>query len=154
MTVARFRRGVMALVAGCLINYLGDHLLGVRIELFWGLSTFNLLWFLDVFIVPFIAGIAVGVIFGLGGKWMCYFPPLIVRFYAYFETLKIIGIPDGAKLMPMGWWGFFVILAIESAAIGGVIGEIMIKRTYGRKPTHLEYQERAAKTQEKSQTDA
>ena len=34
--------------------------------------------------------------------------------------------------MPIGWWGFFVILTIESAAIGGVIGEVMIKRTYGR----------------------
>jgi hypothetical protein len=57
----------------------------------------------------------------------------------------------------MGWWGFFVILAVESAAIGGVMGEILIKRTYGRKPIHLEYQERAAKAhkaQEKSQTDA
>jgi xanthosine utilization system XapX-like protein len=154
MTATRFKKGVLALVAGCLINYLGDHLLGVRIELFWGLSTFSLLWFLDVFIVPFVAGIAVGTIFGLGGKWLCYFPPLIVRFYGYFETMKIIGVPDGAALMPMGWWGFFVILAVESAAIGGVIGEIMIKRTYGRKPTHLEYEERAAKAREKSQTDA
>ena len=34
--------------------------------------------------------------------------------------------------MPLGWWGFFLILAIESAAVGGVIGEVMIKRTYGR----------------------
>jgi hypothetical protein len=34
--------------------------------------------------------------------------------------------------MPMGWWGFYVILAIEAAAIGGVIGEVVIKRTYGR----------------------
>ena len=154
MTASRFKKGVLALVVGCLINFVGDHLLGVRIELFWGLSTFNLLWFLAVFIVPFVAGTAVGMIFGLGGKWMSYFPPLIVRFYAYFETMKFIGIPDGAALMPMGWWGFFVILAMESAAIGGVMGEILIKRTYGRKPTHLEYQERVAKTQEKSQTDA
>jgi hypothetical protein len=68
--------------------------------------------------------------------------------------MKFIGIPDGAALMPMGWWGFFVILAVESAAIGGVMGEILIKRTYGRKSTHLEYEERAAKTREKSQTDA
>jgi len=153
MTATRFRKGVTALVVGSLLIYAGDHLLGVRIELFWGLKTFNLLWFLDVFIVPLIAGLAVGMIFGLGGKWMCYFPPLIVRFYGYFETMKIVGIPDGAALMPMGWWGFFVILAVESAAIGGVMGEILIKRTYGRKPIHLEYQERAAKTREKSQTD-
>jgi hypothetical protein len=154
MTATRFKKGLTALVVGCALNYLGDHLLGVRMELFWGLSTFSLLWFIDVFILPFIVGIVVGMIFGLGGKWLCYFPPLVVRFYAYFETLKIIGVPDGAALMPMGWWGFFVILAVESAAIGGVVGEIMIKRTYGRKPIHLDYQERAAKAREKSQTDA
>lgn len=153
MTATRFKKGVMALVAGCLIIYAGDHLLGIRIELFHGLSTFNPFWFIDVFIVPFIAGTAVGMIFGLGGKWMCYFPPLIVRFYGYFETLKIIGVPDGTSLMPMGWWGFFVILAVESAAIGGVVGEILIKRTYGRKPVHLEYRERSDKAHEKSQTD-
>ena len=44
----------------------------------------------------------------------------------------------------------FVILAVESAAIGGVVGEIVIKRTYGRKQIHLEYQDRATKTHEKS----
>jgi hypothetical protein len=150
MAAMRFKKGVVALIAGSLIIYVGDHLLGIRIELFHGLSTFNPLWFLDVFIVPFIAGTAVGMIFGLGGKWMCYFPPLIVRFYGYFESLRLIDIPNGSHLMPMGWWGFFVILAVESAAIGGVVGEIVIKRTYGRKPIHLEYENRVSKTHEKS----
>lgn len=154
MTATRFKKGVLALVVGCLIIYLSDHLLGIRIELFWGLSMFSFFWFLAVFIVPFIAGTAVAIIYGFGGKWLAHFPPLIVCFYAYFESMKFIGIPDGAALMPMGWWGFFVILSIESAAAGGVMGEILIKRTYGRKPTHLEYQERAAKAQEKSRTDA
>jgi hypothetical protein len=93
-----------AILVGCVVNYIGDALLGVRIELFWG---------------------------GLGGKWWAYFPPLIVRLAAYFETEYFIGVPDGAHLMPMGWWAFFVILAIECSAIGGVFGEIMVKRIYG-----------------------
>ena len=59
-------------------------------------------------------------------------PPLIVRFIAYYETAYSLGVPPGAELMPLGWWGFFVILAIESAAIGGILGEIIFKRTYGR----------------------
>jgi hypothetical protein len=33
--------------------------------------------------------------------------------------------------MPLGWWGFFVILSIESSAIGGVVGEVTNKRIYG-----------------------
>jgi hypothetical protein len=119
-------------MVGCLVNYVGDRLIGVRIELFWGLQTFNFLWFLQLFVLPVFVGMAVSMVFGLGGKWLSYFPPLIVRFIAYFETKDIIGVPDGAQLMPMGWWGFFVILAVECAAIGGVLGEIMIKRVYGR----------------------
>jgi hypothetical protein len=119
-------------MVGCLVNYVGDKLLGVRIELFWGLQTFNVVWFLQLFILPILVGMSVSFIYGLGGKWLCYIPPLIVRFIAYYETQYIIGVPDGASLMPMAWWGFFVILAIESAVIGGVAGEIMIKRIYGR----------------------
>ena len=132
MTKARFVTGALALMVGCLVNYVGDRILGVRIELFWGLQTFNFIWFLQLFILPVLVGWSVSAVFGLGGKWLCYFPPFIVRSIAYWESLYLIGIPEGAHLMPVGWWLFFVILAVESAAIGGVLGEIMIKRIYGR----------------------
>jgi hypothetical protein len=151
--MSRIKRGSVALLVGCLLNYLGDHLLGVRLELFQGLETFNTLWFLDIFILPFIVGGVVGMMYGLGGKWLCYFPPLIVRLYSYYEALKLPSYPDGASLMPMGWWGFFVILAIEAAAFGGIAGEILVKRTYGRKPVHLEYQDKAAQSKVKSEFD-
>ena len=87
MNWQRFVTGTVAVVVASGINHFGDRLLGVRIELFWGLSTFNFLWFLDMFVVPFIAGMVVSLIFGLGGKWLCYFPPLIVRAIAYYETV-------------------------------------------------------------------
>ena len=132
MTIQRFITGTLAIMVGCLVNYVGDKILGVRIELFWGLQTFNFLWFLQLFILPIVVGMSVSAIYGLGGKWLCYFPPLIIRFIAYYETLYLVGVPDGASLMPMAWWGFFVIIAIECAVIGGVAGEIMIKRIYGR----------------------
>jgi hypothetical protein len=62
----------------------------------------------------------------------------VVRWFAYYETQHIIGIPDGAALMPLGWWGFFVILAMEAAMFGGVMGEIMNKRIYGwKKARHV-----------------
>ena len=132
MTKARFATGALALMVGCLVNYVGDRILGVRIELFWGLQTFNFIWFIQLFILPVLVGWSVSAVFGLGGKWLCYFPPFIVRSIAYWESAYLIGIPEGAQLMPVGWWLFFVILAVESAAIGGVLGEIMIKRIYGR----------------------
>lgn len=123
---------VLAIAVGCLVNFLGDWLLGVRVELFWGLETFNFLWFLSIFVLPIFVGISVSFIYGLGGKWIAFFPPLIVRYYAYYQTENITGIPAGADLMPMGWWGFFVILAMEVSMIGGILGEIAVKRIYGR----------------------
>ena len=123
---------LLAIIIGCLVNYLGDWLLGVRIELFWGLETFNFRWFLAIFVLPIFVGLSVSYIYGLGGKWIAFFPPLIVQYFSYYQTENIIGVPAGADLMPMGWWGFFVILAMEVSMIGGIAGEIAIKRVYGR----------------------
>ncbi len=127
----RYQMGLAALLIGMALNYLGDRLLGVKIELFWGLSTFSFAWILDVFFVPFLVGLVVAWIFGMGGKWLCYFPPLIVRSLSY-AILYVSGSPHGSSLNPMGWWGLYVILAMESAGIGGIIGEVMIKKVYGR----------------------
>jgi hypothetical protein len=128
----RYISGLVALLVGMALNFLGDRLLGVKIELFSGLSTFSFAWILDVFFVPFLVGMAVTRIFGMGGKWLCYFPPLIVRSLSYAEILYISGTPHGSNLNPMGWWGLYVILAMESAGIGGIVGEVMIKNIYGR----------------------
>lgn len=124
----------LALVVGCVVNYTGDWLLGIRIELFWGLETFNFRWFLAIFVLPILVGFSVSYIYGLGGKWIAFFPPLIVQYFSYYQTQNFIGVPAGADLMPMGWWGFFVILAMEVSMIGGILGEIAIKRIYGRSP--------------------
>jgi hypothetical protein len=128
----RYQLGIAATLIGMALNHLGDRLLGVKIELFSGLSTFSFAWMLDVFFVPFVVGLVVAWIFGMGGKWLCYFPPLIVRSLSYAEILYVSGTPHGSSLNPMGWWGLYVILAMESAGIGGIVGEVMIKNVYGR----------------------
>jgi hypothetical protein len=138
----RYITGCIALLAGCLVNYAGDRLLGVHPELWRGLGTFNFAWMLDIFVVPLIAGIVVAVIFGLGGKWLCYFPPLIVRTINYFMLYSADALPAGAQMLTFPLWILIVILVVEAAAFGGVIGEIMIKRTYGRIPRHLLYHEK------------
>jgi hypothetical protein len=124
--------GLVAVLIGMSLNHFGDRLLGVKIELFSGLSTFSFAWALDVFFVPFLVGLVVAWIFGMGAKWLSYFPPLIVRSLSYAEILYLSGTPHGSILNPLGWWGFFVILAMESAGIGGIVGEVMIKKVYGR----------------------
>jgi len=137
----------MAILVGCAINYFGDRLLGIKIELFYGIQTFNFLWILDMFALPFVVGVVVAVIFGLGGKWLCYFPPLIVRALSYYE-ISHGSIPHGMSLLPMGWWGFFVILVIEASAFGGVMGEIWVKGTYGRRPRQMVYKESSSEANE------
>lgn len=128
----RYQLGLAAVLIGMALNHLGDRLLGVKIELFSGLSTFSFAWMLDVFFVPFLVGLVVAWIFGMGGKWLCYLPPLIVRSLSYAEILYVSGTPHGSSLNPMGWWGLYVILAMESAGIGGILGEVMVKKVYGR----------------------
>jgi hypothetical protein len=145
----RFFKGLGALLIGTALNHFGDRLLGVKIELFSGLSTFSFAWILDVFLVPLLVGLVVAWIYGMGGKWLCYFPPLIVRSLSYAEILYVSGTPHGSTLNPIGWWGLYVILAMESAGIGGILGEVMIKNVYGRsKKTMLDEAEQPATTRE------
>jgi hypothetical protein len=141
MTSERLVKGFIALLVGCLINYFGDRLLGVQIELWYGLQTFSFSWMLDMFVLPFIVGMAVAVIFGLGGKWLCYFPPLIVRVVNY-AILAHSAPPADGTLLVLGYWGFFVILTMEAAAFGGITGEIMIRGTYGRSAPEKIYKQR------------
>lgn len=128
----KLQSGLLALMAGVALNYAGDRLLGVKIELFWGLSTFSFAWILDVFFLPFLVGLLVAWIYGKGAKWLSYFPPLIVRCISYAQIVYFTGVPHGSNLNPMGWWGLYVILAMESAGIGGILGEVIIKNVYGR----------------------
>jgi hypothetical protein len=129
----RYALGSAALMIGSAVNYFGDRLLGVRLEVFHDiLTSFSGLALLDIFIVPFIAGLAVAWVFGRGGKWLCYFPPLIVRGVAYASLAIADDLPPGESLLPLGWWGFFVILVMEAAAFGGIFGEIFLKRIYTR----------------------
>jgi hypothetical protein len=143
----RFIKGVVALIMGCVVYHFGDRLLGAQLELWRGLQTFSIAWAVDVFVLPFFVGLMVSAIFGFGGKWLSLLPPLIVRLISYYEILYITGAPQGATLMPMGYWGFTVILTVEFSQMGGILGEVMMKGTYGRSPRHKIYKEKASASQ-------
>lgn len=132
-TPAKILRGSIAFGIGAAIIYFGLRLLGVRVELFTGISYFNFSWFTAVFLVPALSGLLLSSFYGLGGKILAYFPPGPIFAFDYYTSLHHLSqLPVGSQLMPLGWWGFFVILAIESSAIGGVFGEVLNKRIYGR----------------------
>lgn len=138
---AQILRGSAAFVVGMAVIHFGLRLLGVRVELFTGISYFNLTWFIGVFLLPALSGLAVSSIYGLGGKILAYFPPVPVFALDYYTSLHGPSLPQGVDLMPLGWWGFFLILAIESSAIGGVFGEVLNKRIYGRGDYPVESEE-------------
>lgn len=144
LTRARFFNGVVAVIVGCALNYFGDRLLGVKIELFRGILDFNGLWVIDMLVLPFFVGVLVAVIFGLGGKWLCYFPPLIVKSIGYLESAYVNTVPEDTSLMPFGMWALFVTVVMTAAAFGGVMGEIMVKGTYGRSSRDILYKQRAS----------
>jgi len=136
----RYALGTAALMIGSAVNYFGDRLLGVRLELWSGLASFfGGLTLVDIFIVPFISGLVVAWVFGQGGKWLCYFPPLIVRAIAYTQMTVFHDIPPGTRPQSFIFWCFFVILVMEAAAFGGILGEVFLRRIY----TRTEAQKRA-----------
>lgn len=124
-----YLKGTIAVLAGTVLNILGDWLLGVKIEIFQGMATFTPLWALDVFLVPFIAGYVVAKMYGeKGGKWLACLPPLIVRFGAVFH-LYLTDPQWNENLffhLHLHYWGLCVILAVEAANIGGILGEFKL----------------------------
>ncbi len=145
--------GTFAVLVGAAVNFAGDRLMGVSLELFYGVQTFSPMWVVTLFFVPFVAGVVVSLIFGLGGKILAYFSPIIVRVYEYNALYDHrLDLPDGVTLLPIGYWILVVIIAVEAAAIGGVIGEIVNKKVYGRTDKaklHKRYQKKRDETSEK-----
>jgi hypothetical protein len=128
-------RGFVAVVAGMTFNFVGDWLLGAHIETFKGISTFTVSWMLDIFLVPFIAGVIVAKIYGRkNGKWLACIPPLFVRCLTYSYMYLFI-FKDGTDFffkLNLYYWGPCVILAVEAANFGGILAEVM-SGSYERK---------------------
>jgi hypothetical protein len=133
--------GSGSILVGAAVIFVGDNLLGIRLELFKGIAaTFgDWRWLVDLTIIPLIGGVIVTSIYGLGGKILCMIAALLARVFSYWEISHITGIPDGYSLLPLGFWGFPVIVTMELAMAGGFLGEIFIKKIYGRRPKHVRY---------------
>jgi len=135
--------GVIAIVCGAVFVYLGDLLLNVNLALFHGIDTFDPIWVLDLFFVPFVAGIVVSLIYGLGGKILAHFSPMLVHIPTYVMFYNGAVLPEGTSLLPLGFWVLILIVAVEFSALGGILGEVIIKKTYGRSDKtklHKKYQ--------------
>ncbi len=122
----RYIRGSVAVLVGSVIVFFGDTLLGVKIEVFSGISTYTFPWVLDIFLVPFIAGLAVALIYKeRGGKWLAFLPPIIVRCLSclHLYLTDEYWNADFFYHLNLYHWGLCVILAAEAANLGGFLGE-------------------------------
>ncbi|MDX8407673.1 MAG: hypothetical protein R8L58_04735 [Mariprofundaceae bacterium] len=120
-------RGIVAIVVGVAMYYGILHTLDVHLEWYSGIAGFNASWLVAMGILPVITGIAIGVIYGFGGKYLAHFPPAFYMLYAYQTTYSV---PEGSHLLPWGLWIVFVILQMEFCAVGGFIGELLIRKRY------------------------
>ncbi len=120
-------RGAMAFAVGGGVMQAGFELLGVHLEWFSGLSNFNAAWILAMTLLPFAAGILIGVIYGYGGKYLAHFPPAAVLIISYYQSMQIPE-PEGMHLLPMGLMAVFIILQMEFCAVGGFFGELFMRR--------------------------
>lgn len=130
-----YARGTVAVLAGMLLNFAGDWLLGAHIEVFKGVSTFTLPWMLDIFVLPFLVGMLVAKIYGhKGGKWLACLPPLFVRCLTY-GYMYLFVFNDGKDFyfhLNLYYWGPCVILVVEAANFGGILQEVLVG-SYARK---------------------
>jgi len=120
-------RGVAAFVAGAALYEACMQLLGVQLEYFAGLATFNLAWIVAMSVVPVGVGVVIGMIYGFGGKYLAHFPPAIVMLW-HFQHASGVHVPADVHLLPWGLWIMFVILQMEFCAVGGFIGEVLIRK--------------------------
>ena len=125
-----WQRFGVAFFASTMVLDLGQRFTGVKVELFWGIAGYNMAWIFTMYGLPVLAGIVFGLIYGWGGKLLAHLPPILVLSMSYYETLHT-GAPRGASLIPLMWWGFFLILNMEFCAVGGFIGELLLKYKYG-----------------------
>ncbi|NDU85748.1 MAG: hypothetical protein G3H99_03945 [Ferrovum sp.] len=123
--------GTVAVMVGIALNMVGDWVLGVRIEVFRGIATFTLPWIVDVFLVPFMVGLLVAKIFGKHAKWLACVPPIVVRFSSYLYLYYLDHSHDFFFNFHLHYWGLCVILAVESANLGAILGEVLVG-VYGR----------------------
>ncbi len=147
----RWISGTVAVLAGMALNFFGDWVTGGHIESFRGIETFTLGWAADIFLVPFMVGLLVAWIFGKHAKWLACLPPLLVRsltyLYLYLAHFSSNPNADFYLNLHLHYWGLCVILAVESANLAAILGEVLVK-VYHRKGEDgkLRTIERAPKT--------
>jgi len=122
-------RGITAFAVGIMVYKGCFLLLDVQLQYFSGIASFNMAWVLAMSVLPVGVGIVIGLIYGFGAKYLAHFPPAAVMLWDY-QHISYADMPDGAHLLPWGMLIMFVILQMEFCAVGGFIGELLMRKRY------------------------
>ncbi|RMH62710.1 MAG: hypothetical protein D6678_00545 [Zetaproteobacteria bacterium] len=122
-------RALIAIAVGMALYKGSMMLLDVHLAWFRGLQGFDVPWLVAMSVVPVAVGVVIGVIYGFGGKYVAHFPPAFVMLWDYQHT-HLYSLPQGVHVLPWGIWVMFVILQMEFCAVGGFIGEILIRKRF------------------------
>lgn len=141
----QYLKYAVAIVAAMAVIFAGDWLLGVKIEVFSGMATFTFSWMLDVFLVPFISGLVVSAIVrSRMGKWLSFLPPFFARSLSYLYMYLFV-YNDGKDFfyhLNIFYWGLCVILSVEAANIGGILGDVLMGAYRAKSPAPAAAEER------------
>jgi len=120
-------RAAMAFAVGGALFQTGFDLLDVHLEWFTGINNYNGPWVVAMTILPVGTGVVIGMIYGFGGKYLAHLPPATVLIISYYQSMQIPE-SDGKYLLPIGLMTVVIILQMEFCAVGGFIGELLVRR--------------------------
>lgn len=123
-------QALLGILVGATVYYFLAKLVGVQVEVWQGIRTFNNpMWFIAVAVVPAISGLVTGIVAGHNGKWYAMVPVGLLHSIDYMALSQ----SAGAQTVVLGYglFVFFMIVMLELALMAGWGGELIRERFSG-----------------------
>jgi hypothetical protein len=137
-------RVVLGIAAGSLAERLLEAASGTRLEYYQGLATFDWRWLLGISLWPLAGGAVCGFVIGRYGKWWAPAAAFLLRLLLWTQAqaagaglaaTPVAGSRPALAVVPLGIWGFELLLCVDAAWVGGFLGERARRRP--RTPTRM-----------------
>ncbi len=122
--------GVIGAALGCTVYYFLVELMGIRVEMWYGIETFaDPRWFAVVAVVPAVSGLVTGLVAGRYGKWYGLLPVAILHPIEFYQLSHQPS--QEYVVLGYGLFLFFMVIMLELGLMGGWLGELARKRMGG-----------------------
>jgi len=127
-------QALLGIIVGATVYYLLSKLVGVHVEVWQGIRTFNNpLWFIAVAVVPAFSGLITGIVAGHNGKWYAMVPVGLLHSLDYMALSQSAGAQT--VVLGSGLFVFFMIVMLELALMAGWGGELIREKLSGENVT-------------------